>query len=79
MKLSVIVPVYNVEKFLPRCLDSLLRQGMEMGEWEVICVNDGSPPITQPLFWQSMNRSTQIYSRLSRRKTKDWARHVTLV
>ena len=43
MKLSVIVPVYNVEKFLPRCLDSLLRQGMEPGEWEVICVNDGSP------------------------------------
>ena len=42
MKLSVIVPVYNVEKFLPRCLDSLLRQGMEAGEWEVICVNDGS-------------------------------------
>ena len=43
MKLSVIVPVYNVEKFLPRCLDSLLRQGMKEGEWEVICVNDGSP------------------------------------
>lgn len=43
MKLSVIVPVYNVEKFLPRCLNSLLRQGMELGEWEIICVNDGSP------------------------------------
>ena len=43
MKLSVIVPVYNVEKFLPRCLESLLRQGMETGEYEVICVNDGSP------------------------------------
>lgn len=43
MKLSVIVPVYNVEKFLPRCLDSLLRQGLEPGDWEVICVNDGSP------------------------------------
>lgn len=43
MKLSVIVPVYNVEKFLPRCLDSLLRQGLEPEEWEVICVNDGSP------------------------------------
>ena len=43
MKLSVIVPVYNVERFLPRCLDSLLRQGLEVGEYEVICVNDGSP------------------------------------
>ena len=43
MKLSIIVPVYNVEKFLPRCLDSLLRQSIEEGEYEVICVNDGSP------------------------------------
>ena len=43
LKLSIIVPVYNVEKFLPRCLDSLLRQGLEVGEYEVICVNDGSP------------------------------------
>ena len=43
MKLSVVVPVYNVEKYLPRCLDSLLRQGMEAEEYEVICVNDGSP------------------------------------
>ena len=37
------MPVYKVEKYLPRCLDSLLRQGMEVGELEVICVNDGSP------------------------------------
>ena len=43
MKLSVIVPVYNVEKFLPRCLDSLIRQGLSADEYEVICVNDGSP------------------------------------
>jgi len=41
MKLSVIVPIYNVEKFLPRCLDSLLRQGMEVGEYEIICSPDG--------------------------------------
>ena len=42
MKLSIIVPVYNVEHFLRRCLDSLLRQGLEAGEYEVVCVNDGS-------------------------------------
>ena len=41
--LSVIVPIYNVEVFLPRCLDSLLRQGLQDGEYEIICVNDGSP------------------------------------
>ena len=36
--LSVIVPVYNAEAFLARCLDSLLRQGVK--DYEVICVND---------------------------------------
>lgn len=43
MLLSVILPIYNVEKFLPRCLESLLRQGLESGLYEIICVNDGSP------------------------------------
>lgn len=38
--LSVIVPVYNAEKYLSRCLDSLLLQGLE--DYEIICVNDGS-------------------------------------
>lgn len=42
MKLSIIVPVYNVEKFLPRCLDSLLCQGLNVEEYEIICVDDGS-------------------------------------
>lgn len=42
MLLSIIVPVYNAEKSLPRCLDSLLNQGLDEGEMEVICVDDGS-------------------------------------
>lgn len=37
---SIIVPVYNNEKFLPVCLDSLLFQNFE--DFEVICINDGS-------------------------------------
>lgn len=40
MKLSIIIPAYNVEKFLPKCLDSILRQECE--DFEVIVVNDGS-------------------------------------
>ena len=38
--LSVIVPVYNAAKYLPRCLDSLLNQDVE--NYEIVCVNDGS-------------------------------------
>ena len=39
-KISVIIPVYNVEKFLPRCLDSILNQTFE--DFEIVCVDDGS-------------------------------------
>ena len=40
IKISVIIPVYNVEKYLPRCLDSIILQTYE--NLEIICVNDGS-------------------------------------
>ena len=40
IKVSVIVPVYNVEKYLRQCLDSIINQTLK--EIEIICVNDGS-------------------------------------
>lgn len=39
-KVSVLVPVYNVEKYLAKCLDSLCSQTLR--EIEIICINDGS-------------------------------------
>ena len=39
-KVSVIVPVYNTEKYLPRCIDSILTQTFT--DFELILVNDGS-------------------------------------
>ena len=38
-KLSIIVPVYNVEKYLPKCIDSLVCGS---DGYEIILVNDGS-------------------------------------
>lgn len=38
--ISVIIPVYNVAQFLPRCLDSIIHQSFK--NVEIICVNDGS-------------------------------------
>lgn len=40
-KFSIIIPVFNVEKYLRECLDSVLNQTY-LGGYEVICVNDGS-------------------------------------
>ena len=40
IRLSIIIPVYNTERFLKDCLDSLLHQGIE--DCEFLCVNDGS-------------------------------------
>ncbi len=40
VKISIIVPVYNVENYICGCLDSLIRQSLK--EIEIICINDGS-------------------------------------
>ena len=39
-RVSVVVPIYNVERYLPGCLDAIL--GQTLSDIEVICVNDGS-------------------------------------
>lgn len=41
-KISIIVPAFNAEKYLARCLDSLLEQDMPLDDYEIIVVNDGS-------------------------------------
>lgn len=47
MKVSVIVPVYNVEKYIEKCLKSLVNQTLK--DIEIIVVNDGSPDNSQKI------------------------------
>ncbi|MBQ1503697.1 MAG: glycosyltransferase [Clostridia bacterium] len=42
VKLSIIVPVFNVGTYLAECLDSLTQQDVPKTEYEIICVDDGS-------------------------------------
>lgn len=46
-KVSIIVPIYNMEKYLKKCLDSILNQTLK--DIEIICVNDGSTDKTNQI------------------------------
>ena len=41
-KLSIIVPVYNVERYIRSCVESIFRQGLDDSDFELILVNDGT-------------------------------------
>lgn len=56
--LSVIVPVYNVEEYLPRCLDSILAQDFK--NYELILVDDGSPDNSAAIMEDYARRDPRI-------------------
>lgn len=56
-KVSVIVPVYNVEKYLEKCLNSLVSQTLE--DIEIIIVNDGSKDDSQKIIDDFQQRFPQ--------------------
>ncbi|MDL2246076.1 glycosyltransferase [Methanobrevibacter sp. OttesenSCG-928-K11] len=58
MKVSVVVPVYNVEKYLNDCLDSLINQTLE--DIEIICVNDGSTDNSLAILEKYQNKDNRI-------------------
>lgn len=69
-KISIIVPVYNVEKYLARCIDSLIHQ--TLSDIEIILVNDASPDnslsIMKKYQKQDPNRIIIIDSKINRKQ-----------
>lgn len=63
-KVSVIIPVYNVEKYLKECMDSVINQTLK--DIEIICVDDGSPDSCGAIldeYAQKDNRITVIHQK----------------
>ena len=58
MKFSIIVPVYNVYKYLKKCLDSITNQSYD--NYEVIIVNDGSPDNSQEIIDEFVTKNKKF-------------------
>lgn len=57
-KVSVIVPVYNVEKYIPACVDSILAQSLT--DIEIICVDDGSTDASPAILDEYARRDGRV-------------------
>ena len=57
-KVSIVVPIYNVEKYLRKCLESIENQTLE--DIEVICVNDGSKDRSKEIVNEFVNRDPRF-------------------
>ena len=58
VKISVIVPCYNVEDYLKECLDSIINQTFK--DIEIICINDGSTDNTLEVLKESRKDNKQL-------------------
>lgn len=57
-KISVIIPCYNVERYIDRCLESVVNQTIGLDQLEIICVNDASTDRT----WERLEDWEKKYS-----------------
>lgn len=58
--LSIVIPVYNLENYIGRCLDSLMEQDLNPSQYEVICINDGSKDGTGDILEQYHSKYPNI-------------------
>ncbi len=64
-KFSIIVPVYNTEEYLERCLDSILNQTYD--DYEVIIVNDGSTDNSKNIISEYVNKNPKKFIQINKK------------
>ena len=57
--LSIVIPVYNVEQYINKCLDSLLVSEQLLELLDVVIINDGTPDIL-PLWLKNLKLNTRM-------------------
>lgn len=60
IQLSIIVTVYNREKYIERCLKSLVSQDLRTDEYEIIVVNDGSTDASEEIIMEMVQKHSNI-------------------
>lgn len=65
VKVSVIVPIYNAEKYLVRCLDSIVKQ--TLNDIEIICIDDGSTDSSFSILkdYEKSDKRIQVYKQVN--------------
>ncbi|WP_369998211.1 glycosyltransferase [Winogradskyella sp.] len=61
MKLSVIIPLYNSGHFLSRCIGSLLNQDIDINDYEVLIINDGSTDNSLDIALEFANNHSNVF------------------
>ena len=56
--ITIIIPIYNVEKYIEECLDSVIHQTMK--EIQIVCVNDGSLDISREILQKYADKDARI-------------------
>ena len=73
---SIILPVFNAERFLSQCLDSILRQTYQ--DWELIAVDDGSKDGSMVILQSYEKRDNRIHIISKENEGVSIARNVAL-
>ena len=59
IKVSIIIPVYNGERYLKKCLDSVINQTFR--ELEILCINDGSTDGTLDILTEYEKADSRVH------------------